>query len=169
MLKRFPTKGNLCLTYCRLLCLFLSLRPQQLQEWVSEMFDWLTLCSLKIFFLQIQVDLNSFASSWIDCLKSLCALVPLTGSSLSVSGRVQSASALNQRGVSYPPPSPRGLTRAQPVPQSRNPPLVKTRRLASVTGHINVNVIDSTFQHSASVEIANSNLDLGGLTSTRSY
>lgn len=59
--------------------------------------------------------------------------VTLTGSSLSVSGRVQSASALNQmRGVSYPPPSPRGLTRAQPVPQSRNPPLVKTRRLTSV-------------------------------------
>ena len=56
-----------------------------------------------------------------------------TGSSLCVSDRVHSASALNQmRGVSYPPPSPRGLTRAQPVPQSRNPPLVKTRRLTSV-------------------------------------
>lgn len=91
----------------------------------------------------------------------------LLGSSLSVSGRVQSASALNQRGVSYPPPSPRGLTRAQPVPQSRNPPLVKTRRLASVAGLINVNVTDSTSQQSASVETTNPNADGGDLmTST---
>ncbi|XP_049769413.1 pleckstrin homology domain-containing family G member 5 [Schistocerca cancellata] len=38
------------------------------------------------------------------------------------------------RGVSYPPPSPcRGsLQRATPVPQSRNPPLVKTGHVASV-------------------------------------
>lgn len=43
-------------------------------------------------------------------------------------------SAFSQRGVSYPPPSPRGLTRTQPVPQSRNPPLVKTRHLVSVAG-----------------------------------
>ena len=57
------------------------------------------------------------------------------GASLSVSsGRLQSISALSQRGVSYPPPSPRGLTRTQPVPQSRNPPLVKTRHLVSVAG-----------------------------------
>ena len=56
-------------------------------------------------------------------------------SSLSVcGGRVPPPSAFSQRGVSYPPPSPRGLTRTQPVPQSRNPPLVKTRHLVSVAG-----------------------------------
>lgn len=56
-------------------------------------------------------------------------------SSLSVcGGRVPPTSAFSQRGVSYPPPSPRGLTRTQPVPQSRNPPLVKTRHLVSVAG-----------------------------------
>ena len=87
----------------------------------------------------------------------------ILGSSLSVSGRVQSASALNQRGVSYPPPSPRGLTRAQPVPQSRNPPLVKTRRLASVAGLINVNVTDSSNQQSTTVEATNTNVDGGDL------
>ncbi|XP_046442623.1 pleckstrin homology domain-containing family G member 5-like isoform X5 [Daphnia pulex] len=106
-------------------------------------------------------------------LLSIAVPVPITpasgtssgqGSSLSVSGRVHSASALNQRGVSYPPPSPRGLTRAQPVPQSRNPPLVKTRRLASVAGLINVNISDATIQHSATVEATNPNVDLRNLT-----
>ncbi|XP_018012826.1 uncharacterized protein LOC108669904 [Hyalella azteca] len=38
------------------------------------------------------------------------------------------------RGVSYPPPSPRALRRSPPVPQSRNPPLLKTRHVVSTTG-----------------------------------
>ncbi|KAK2724126.1 hypothetical protein QYM36_002459 [Artemia franciscana] len=47
--------------------------------------------------------------------------------------------AITNRGVSYPPPSPKGLVRTSPVPQSRNPPLVKTRHIGgSVTedGHL---------------------------------
>ena len=87
-----------------------------------------------------------------------------------MTGRVQSASALNQRGVSYPPPSPRGLTRAQPVPQSRNPPLVKTRRLASLATGVSVCVNDTSLQHqhssAALVEAANPNADMTVLTST---
>lgn len=93
------------------------------------------------------------------------------GPSLSVSGRVQSASSLNQmRGVSYPPPSPRGITRAQPVPQSRNPPLVKTRRLTSVgmTSNFNVNMAgDLGTHHQQHSELAASinptNMDLAGI------
>ena len=105
-------------------------------------------------------------SSVSTYLKPLFAWVSFEiGSSLSVSGRVQSASALNQRGVSYPPPSPRGLTRAQPVPQSRNPPLVKTRRLASMAGLINVQVTDAAYQQSASSEATNPNADLADTTS----
>lgn len=38
------------------------------------------------------------------------------------------------RGVSYPPPSPRTLRRSAPVPQSRNPPLIKTRHVTSMAG-----------------------------------
>ncbi|KAK7079589.1 Rho guanyl-nucleotide exchange factor activity protein, partial [Halocaridina rubra] len=38
------------------------------------------------------------------------------------------------RGVSYPPPSPRTLRRSAPVPQSRNPPLIKTRHVTSMVG-----------------------------------
>ncbi|XP_045120526.1 uncharacterized protein LOC123509945 isoform X2 [Portunus trituberculatus] len=38
------------------------------------------------------------------------------------------------RGVSYPPPSPRTLRRSAPVPQSRNPPLLKTRHVTSMVG-----------------------------------
>lgn len=38
------------------------------------------------------------------------------------------------RGVSYPPPSPRALRRSPPVPQSRNPPLLKTRHVVSTSG-----------------------------------
>ena len=37
------------------------------------------------------------------------------------------------RGVSYPPPSPRALRRSPPVPQSRNPPLLKTRHVVSTS------------------------------------
>ncbi|KAB7504457.1 hypothetical protein Anas_13040 [Armadillidium nasatum] len=37
-------------------------------------------------------------------------------------------------GTSYPPPSPRTLRRCPPVPQSRNPPLIKTRHVTSVVG-----------------------------------
>ncbi|CAL4060890.1 unnamed protein product [Meganyctiphanes norvegica] len=35
----------------------------------------------------------------------------------------------NNRGISYPPPSPRTLRRSAPIPQSRNPPLIKSRNL----------------------------------------
>ena len=73
-------------------------------------------------------------------LLSLASILVAAGSSLSVC-RAHSLSASSlaskgacQRGVSYPPPSPRGIVRSQPVPQSRNPPLVKTRRLASTSG-----------------------------------
>uniref|UniRef100_A0A0P5ERJ1 Pleckstrin domain-containing family G member n=1 Tax=Daphnia magna TaxID=35525 RepID=A0A0P5ERJ1_9CRUS len=106
-------------------------------------------------------------------LLSIAVPVPVTpasgttsgmGSSLNVSGRVHSPSALNQRGVSYPPPSPRGLTRTQPVPQSRNPPLVKTRRLASVAGLVNVNVTDPSNQHLATCEAINPNVELRTFT-----
>lgn len=38
------------------------------------------------------------------------------------------------RGTSYPPPSPRTLRRCPPVPQSRNPPLMKTKHITSVAG-----------------------------------
>ncbi|KAK8729243.1 hypothetical protein OTU49_008702 [Cherax quadricarinatus] len=38
------------------------------------------------------------------------------------------------RGVSYPPPSPRTLRRSAPVPQSRNPPLLKSRHVTSMVG-----------------------------------
>ena len=38
----------------------------------------------------------------------------------------------SSRGISYPPPSPRTLRRCPPVPQSRNPPLMKTRHVTSV-------------------------------------
>ncbi|KAK3859627.1 hypothetical protein Pcinc_034272, partial [Petrolisthes cinctipes] len=38
------------------------------------------------------------------------------------------------RGVSYPPPSPRTLRRCAPVPQSRNPPLLKSRHVTSMLG-----------------------------------
>ncbi|XP_065348909.1 pleckstrin homology domain-containing family G member 5 isoform X3 [Cloeon dipterum] len=37
-----------------------------------------------------------------------------------------------QRGVSYPPPSPRALRRSYAVPQSRNPPLMKSRHVLGV-------------------------------------
>ncbi|XP_059490860.1 pleckstrin homology domain-containing family G member 5-like isoform X3 [Neocloeon triangulifer] len=37
-----------------------------------------------------------------------------------------------QRGVSYPPPSPRALRRSYAVPQSRNPPLLKSRHVLGV-------------------------------------
>ncbi|XP_034941032.1 pleckstrin homology domain-containing family G member 5-like [Chelonus insularis] len=51
------------------------------------------------------------------------------------------------RGISYPPPSPpRGaLRRALAIPQSRNPPLIKTR-------HINASVASSTFQSAISFD-----------------
>ncbi|XP_069998090.1 pleckstrin homology domain-containing family G member 5 isoform X6 [Penaeus vannamei] len=39
------------------------------------------------------------------------------------------------RGVSYPPPSPRTLRRSAPVPQSRNPPLIKSRHVTSMVGN----------------------------------
>ena len=73
-------------------------------------------------------------------------------------GRVPPTSAFSQRGVSYPPPSPRGLTRTQPVPQSRNPPLVKTRHLVSVAGVTTTAAInDTTLTSSCLVEAAYSN------------
>lgn len=37
-------------------------------------------------------------------------------------------------GILYPPPSPRTLRRSAPVPQSRNPPLLKTRHVTSMVG-----------------------------------
>ena len=40
------------------------------------------------------------------------------------------------RGISYPPPSPRALRRSPPVPQSRNPPLLKTRHVVSTSSCI---------------------------------
>ncbi|KAF2360500.1 Dbl (DH) domain [Trinorchestia longiramus] len=40
------------------------------------------------------------------------------------------------RGVSYPPPSPRALRRSPPVPQSHHPPLIKTRHVVSTTGAV---------------------------------
>lgn len=141
-----------------------------LVQFIGLLFDW-----LENHLTVIQLGLIRYTSgftywhNFLICDLLAFALVLLIGSSLSVSGRVHSASALNQRGVSYPPPSPRGLTRAQPVPQSRNPPLVKTRRLASVAGLINVNISDSTIQHSATVEATNPNVDLRNLTSTLSW
>lgn len=75
------------------------------------------------------------------------------------------------RGVSYPPPSPRGLTRAQPVPQSRNPPLVKTRRLTSVVASSNVStMVGDLHQSSASGEATglNTNIDATGALLTNS-
>ncbi|CAL4071679.1 unnamed protein product, partial [Meganyctiphanes norvegica] len=40
------------------------------------------------------------------------------------------------RGISYPPPSPRTLRRSAPVPQSRNPPLLKLRNISSTGGSV---------------------------------
>ena len=56
-------------------------------------------------------------------------------SGVGLSSRSLPLSALSQRGVSYPPPSSRLLARALAVPQSRNPPLVKTGRLSSTASH----------------------------------
>ncbi|XP_068251164.1 LOW QUALITY PROTEIN: uncharacterized protein [Palaemon carinicauda] len=50
-----------------------------------------------------------------------------------LSNNPKALSACN-RGVSYPPPSPRTLRRSAPVPQSRNPPLIKTRHVTSMVG-----------------------------------
>ena len=33
------------------------------------------------------------------------------------------------RGITFPPTSPRSLRRGIPVPQSRNPPLIKTKHI----------------------------------------
>lgn len=48
------------------------------------------------------------------------------------------------RGVSYPPPSPRALRRSPPVPQSRNPPLLKTRHVVSTTCAMGANQVSAT-------------------------
>ncbi|XP_050698883.1 uncharacterized protein LOC126986651 [Eriocheir sinensis] len=50
------------------------------------------------------------------------------------SGSNPKALSPGNRGVSYPPPSPRTLRRSAPVPQSRNPPLLKTRHVTSMVG-----------------------------------
>lgn len=69
---------------------------------------------------------------------------------------------LNLRGLSYPPPSPRGLTRSPPVPQSRNPPLVKTKN-HSVSSTCAFGCQECSCH--ASVEATNVNVDLGSLMS----
>lgn len=56
--------------------------------------------------------------------------IPKTPNTLSVTPPY----ATGNRGVSYPPPSPRTLRRSAPVPQSRNPPLLKTRHVTSMVG-----------------------------------
>lgn len=59
--------------------------------------------------------------------------VESSNNSLTVpSNRLLSAT---QRGISYPPPSPRSLQRSSPVPQSRNPPLVKSRPINDSPGY----------------------------------
>ena len=68
-----------------------------------------------------------------------------TGNSLLKVPNHKSLSASN-RGISYPPPSPRTLRRSAPVPQSRNPPLIKTRHVVSTVG-VPQNMESSTIEY----------------------
>lgn len=64
---------------------------------------------------------------------SLLVVPPHRTNSTNTCSHSQHLLSPGHRGISYPPPSPpRGsLRRTMPVPQSRNPPLVKTRHITS--------------------------------------
>ena len=108
-----------CVTYFEIV----MFHPWNEHQWIQFQY-W----SIRNYWRPVGFPLHSFT---LVCIGRHCSGF---AASLSVSGRIQPASALSQRGVSYPPPTLRGLTRTMPVPQSRNPPLVKSRHLVSVAG-----------------------------------
>jgi hypothetical protein len=69
------------------------------------------------------------------------AALPLHGTGSLLSVPTGKGLSPQHRGVSYPPPSPRALRRSYAVPQSRNPPLMKSRH---VLGARSANEVESS-------------------------
>jgi len=79
------------------------------------------------------------------------AAPPLHGAGSLLSVPTGKGLSPQHRGVSYPPPSPRALRRSYAVPQSRNPPLLKSRHVLGARsandadGSVDVPLIAGTY------------------------